>query len=573
MLFETFRRNLYERPDEAAFLIAAGDRSLPISWRQFADDISALALIIRKKSPGAVIGILGENSYEWITAHAACLFSGACAVPMDVNLSAEEIAERLIRTGAGVLVHSSLYDEKACRVQGLIPGLTVAGFGTMKTDVVLNLARKALAEGEKGIFELSAPDTGKTSMIMFTSGTTSEPRGVELTIEGIELFCRNVHDRIPMRAGERSLMLLPLQHIFGICAAYAMLSAGIALGVCPDYRRLYDAAVRFHADFVFLVPALADILVSKIERHRNPDGAPACRLKWVCIGGAPLSFRTQERLSTLGVKVLTAYGLTETTALYSLSDYSRENPPGCAGEVCALSGVETAVSPEGQLMIRGDNVFKGYYRDPERTAAAKDRDGWFQTGDIGRIDADGRVWITGRASRTIVLSSGKKVAPEELEAKILLYPGINEVVVSGDGAEREIVAEIYSRLPEGEVHNIITTLNLSLPVYMRIKRVVCRKSPFPRTASGKIAIPRDSVAKPRRRWSPLLGLSAVGLIAAIALVLGLAPDIMTLDDSPSGGWRQVLDIGEVSGEIILEILMFVLIFNAWRKVRGNRRGR
>jgi hypothetical protein len=224
-------------------------------------------------------------------------------------------------------------------------------------------------------------------------------------------------------------------------------------------------------------------------------------------------------------------------------------------------------------MIRGANVFKGYFRDPERTAEVKDADGWFRTGDLGRIDEDGRVWITGRASRTIILSSGKKVAPEELEEKILMYPGVCEVVVSGNGAEREIVAEIYSELPEVEVHNIVTALNSSLPVYMRIRSVVCRKRPFPRTASGKIAFPRGGGANPRRRWSPLLGLSAVGLIALVALMFGLVPDIMTLDDSSAGGWRQVLDIGEVSGEIVLEILMFALVFGAWRKMRKNGRRR
>ena len=146
-------------------------------------------------------------------------------------------------------------------------------------------------------------------------------------------------------------------------------------------------------------------------------------------------------------------------------------------------------------------------------------------------------------------------------------------IVSGNGAEREIAAEIYSQLPDVEVHNIVTALNSSLPVYMRIKSVICRKRPFPRTASGKIAFPRNVGEKPNRRLSPLLGLSAVGLVAAVALVFGLAPDIVTLDDARAGGWRQALDIGEISGEIVLEILMFALIFNAWRKVRKNSRKR
>ena len=154
--------------------------------------------------------------------------------------------------------------------------------------------------------------------------------------------------------------------------------------------------------------------------------------------------------------------------------------PGSAGKCCnGFGGMEAKVSPDGELLLRGPAVLKGYYKEPTRTADVLDADGWFRTGDIGRIDEDGYVWITGRASRTIVLSSGKKVAPEELEEKILSIPGIHEAVVYGDGAIREIVAEVYAVVSEDTVKRQIDSLNRQLPVHKRIKRVIPRKEPFP----------------------------------------------------------------------------------------------
>ena len=162
--------------------------------------------------------------------------------------------------------------------------------------------------------------------------------------------------------------------------------------------------------------------------------------------------------------------------------------PTSAGRVSGADGVETKVSPDGELLVRGPCVMKGYYRMPERTAKAIDAEGWYHTGDSGRIDEDGYVWITGRMSRTIVLSSGKKVAPEEIEEKLLALPGVAEAMVSGKGETREIRAELYGSVPEESVRRAVAALNQTLPVYQRIKAVVVRDEPFPRTASGKIKL-------------------------------------------------------------------------------------
>jgi len=133
-------------------------------------------------------------------------------------------------------------------------------------------------------------------------------------------------------------------------------------------------------------------------------------------------------------------------------------------------------------------VMKGYYGMPARTAAAIDPDGWFHTGDVGRIDEEGYVWITGRASRTIVLSSGKKIAPEELEAMLIGIPGVREALVSGDAQTREVKAEVYGNISEDSIRRAVDELNQRLPVYKRISSLLVRSEPFERTSSGKIRV-------------------------------------------------------------------------------------
>lgn len=490
MIFEAFKCNRQERPDEPAFLVSSGDRYLPVTWRQFTDDIAIASWIIRQHMPGGTIAILSENSVEWMTLHAACLFSDAAVLPVDVSLSAEEIAKRLKRVKAAALVHSSLYAEKAAEVSRLSPGIFVVGFGTRKSELFFFAARKAMNASGDIIWNRDiAVDAKKTFTVMFTSGTTSVPRGVELSAENFETFIRSSSVAVSMSPGERSLMMLPLCHIFGLATTYLMLVKGVQVGVCPDFRRIYADFERFRADYAFLVPALAEILAAKIaHKGESAQEALGYPLQWIMTGGAPLTRRVYEKLVSLGINTVCAYGLTETTACFSM-DYSSKKPHACsAGIVSALPEVETAVSPSGELLIRGPNVMKGYFDDPEATARVIDGEGWFHTGDIGRIDENGCVWIIGRNSRTIVFSSGKKVSPEEMELRLTELPGVIEALVSGNAETRELEAEIYASLPEETVLRFVHGMNVSLPAYQRIKRVKMRSVPFPRTPSGKIRL-------------------------------------------------------------------------------------
>ena len=488
MLFEAFRRMREERPGDPAFLVASGDRSLPINWRQFTDDIDLVVRLVRQYAADEKVMLLGENSYEWFVAHAAILFAGATVLPTDVNMSAQEIAARIRFTGASVLVYSALYSEKAHEVRLLVPGLKTGGFGSLKTERFLDGVRRLFKPADS-IWKRGGVDASRVSMIVFTSGTTSEPRGAELTIEGLEACVESWGAALPVKPMDRTLMLLPLHHIYGLCASYLFLARGAALGVCPDFRRLYDAVERFRVNYIALVPALAEILVQKIERRgKSAEEAVGQPIDWVLAGGAALPRLAYEHLTALGIRTLTAYGLTETTALYAIAPLADAPHVGSAGRIPLCAGVETKVSEQGELLIRGPSVMKGYFRDPERTAEAIDAEGWLHTGDVGRIDDEGYVWITGRMSRTIVLSSGKKVAPEELEEKLLGIPGVREAQVTGNGETREIHAEVYGNISADAVRRAVGELNLMLPVYKRINSVDVRSEPFPRTSSGKIRV-------------------------------------------------------------------------------------
>lgn len=585
-LFEAFRSNREHHPETTAFMISAGDRSVPISWRQFAADIDATAWVVRTYSGSGVVALLGENSYEWMTAHAACIFSGATVVPIEDGLSAVEIADRLRMTGAVVLIHSALYAEKAAEAGRLAPGVQIGEFGSRRTDGFINQGRAALAAGEKSLFDRPPPDEEKTAMIVFTSGTTSRPKGAELTLRALAVFAECARRRLDVKRGDRSLMVLPVYHIFGLCAAYFMLAEGVALGVCPDFRRLYDTVGRFRVNCICLVPALAEILAEKIaQRSASAEEAFGSPIDWILTGGAPLPRRTYENLTALGIQTLTAYGLTETTAVFSMAVAGEDPHVGSAGRICDLPGVDVKVSDEGILMIKGPNVFKGYYRDPDGTAAVLSPDGWFSTGDYGRIDADGTVWVTGRASRTIVLSSGKKVAPEELEMRILALPGIREAVVSGDGAARDIQAEVYAVLPEGSVRKAIAALNRTLPVYKRVRSVVVRTEPFARTGSGKIrmngadrkSVPAEAAPPAAAEDRPAVGrvirkamrvpFAAIFLLMAAALALsalGFVPDMLEIKGvTLPGSLRRFFAVADIAGELLIFFFAFWVVLKVW----------
>jgi hypothetical protein len=311
-------------------------------------------------------------------------------------------------------------------------------------------------------------------------------------------------------------------------------------------------------------------------------------------------------MMSLGIKPLGGYGLTETTSLYSIAPFD-DPRPGSAGLSChGFVGMETRVRADGLLQIRGPSVLKGYFKEPARTADVLDSEGWFNTGDIGRIDEAGYVWITGRASRTIILSSGKKVAPEELEEKLLSIPGILEVVVSGNGATRDLKAEVYTVVSEETVRRQIDFVNRQMPVHKRIKTIVVRTEPFPRTSSGKIkvtpetpsqpekslsraALPAAAPARPsagfssrmtetfsQRRMKRVLGAVAVLVMSVVGLNV-LEMIVMRVNGTWPPGIHSLMRWIDEGGELLFGLLLLLVVLmirqaNGVRHERARKKG-
>ncbi len=556
-LFQMFKRNRDERPDSVAFLLAEGETTRTVSWRAFALDVEAGGLLLAKFFPKATVALLGENSYDWMRAHVSAMFAGHVVVPLETNLTPAEIADRLAFTGVRILFHSPVCAERAHAVAKLLSGLHVLEFGSERYTLRMDEAKAALAAGRPGLFSLPPRDLAETSTIMFTSGTTSKPRGVELTLGTFGAFAESAARALPLAAGARSLMVLPLYHIFGIASVYFMLARGVALGVCPDFRRMYDGVKRFEVTGLFLVPALLEILAQKLEMRGE------VKLDWVGTGGALLPERTRERFAKLRLKVIQVYGLTETCALFSMSPLD-DPRPDTAGLASPIS--EVRVSEDGELLIRGPSVMKGYYREPALTAQAI-TEGWFHTGDTGTIDERGYVHVVGRRNRTIVLDSGKKIAPEELEERLMRLPGIHEALVSGDGTTRDLKAEVYATVPEETVQRQIAALNRQLPVYKRIRVIVARSEPFPRTGSGKIkvakAIPPPAVGpdgKPVKPHDAAAFFKAYVLPLTIAAIVVMLVNVVKFVLSQCGvKLPDSLRTVEEIGEIILAILVLLVV--------------
>lgn len=486
-------------PDNVAFQFLKGKETIAITYKQFEHDINALTAYFRRN--GFVhnkIAVLGENSYQWILTYFAVALSSNIVVPIDKELEIDDIGGLLIRCGASIIVCSDTYIDiaEALRNQGVIETIfNMRDFPAILSDNIEEFDIKT--------------DENAVCSIIFTSGTTGEPKGVMLTQRSIMLdavnACRNLCVNGP------SLLTLPLHHTFGFSVGVlAELVYGYPICISKSLRTFNRDMVTFHPQNMILVPLYVETMYKSIWRAAKEAGREEqlkklivisnlvrkCgidlrrklfssvleqfggRLNQIICGGAFLDQTYIDGLDDIGIQVLNGYGITECSPVVSVNrnKYSKKNSVGLP-----LPGCEVKII-DGEICIKGDIVMAGYYQDEAATQEVME-DGWFKTGDLGYLDDDGFLFITGRKKNLIILSNGKNVSPEELEAKLLQIDGIQEVVVSEKVGM--IAAEIYAENQSG-IEEGITTLNKELPTYKRIQKVTFRSVPFEKTTTQKI---------------------------------------------------------------------------------------
>ena len=476
----------FPRPDLFLRKVNGAWEEIP-SARALAD-VESLGLALRELGvqPGDRVAILSENRYEWPISDLAIHGQGAITVPIYPTLIADQIRFMLGNAEAKVVIVSNATQREKVRtiapasVQVVVHMDPIPVLGPSDRSFADLLARGAAmrAESPNAFRDLaSRVKPSDVATIIYTSGTTGEPKGAMLTHSNIVSNCESCWERVSFLPGERALSFLPLCHIFERMAGlYAMVGKGVGIayaesietvaanavevrpnvlcGVPRFYEKVYArvmenaakqppmrraifhwglaqglAAARAHfarkplGGWAAVKARIADALVGKKVRERVGG-----RLRFCISGGAPLAPKVMEFFFAVGIPVIEGYGLTETSPVICLNLPGREKP-GSVGP--AVHGVELRIGENGEILTRSASVMKGYYRNDAATAQAI-TDGWFHTGDVGRLDDEGALFITDRLKDLLVTAGGKKVAPQPLEAKLKTSKYVSEAVLIGD---------------------------------------------------------------------------------------------------------------------------------------------
>ncbi len=452
----------------------------PLSARAFEAEVTAVAkgLVARGIQPGERVGIMSRTRYEWTLLDFAAWAAGAVPVPVYETSSAEQV--QWILSNADVrlaVVETAAHAALVADVASDLPDLTdtlVLEAGAVER-LVADGADVADAEIARRRSLMGSDDV---ATIIYTSGTTGRPKGVELTHGNFVSLTLNAIAELGEQVcppGSRMLLFMPLAHVFARFIEVLVVPAGAILAHTPDAKNLLADLGSFHPTFLLSVPRVFEKVYNSAEQKAAEGGkrgifqraaktaivysraldtprgpGPWLRLQhkvadvlvlhklrallggqvaWAISGGAPLGERLGHFYRGMGLTVLEGYGLTETTAPTNVNVPTRTKI-GTVGP--PLPGTDVRIAPDGEVLVRGVQVFRGYHDNPTATADAFDADGFFHTGDLGSIDDDGYVRITGRKKEIIVTAGGKNVAPAVLEDRLRGHPVVSQVVVVGD---------------------------------------------------------------------------------------------------------------------------------------------
>ncbi len=440
------------------------------SFKKLKSDVDALLTALNKKGfAGGHIGVMGLNSYAWIVSYLASLCGLGVAVPIPADTPVDSL-QKILKTADVTAVLAD--DMFANAFNGLIKTVAFSEYAHF-----INEGEALIAAGDDSCATL-APNENDFSKIIFTSGTTGERRGVMLT--QANMMCIAVSEFVPY-AGDVSVSILPLSHAFeSVCHVLVMLCTGGTLHICSGIRSFPPTLASSGADSVFIVPALAEALLTRFR----PFLDKATNLKKVICGGAPVPQALVDAYDKLGIDVLTGYGLSECSPLVSLNMKKKQNSTGKVGSYCSVR-----ISDEGEIQIKGTNVMLAYYKNESATKDAFTSDGWLKTGDLGVLDDDNYLSLTGRIKNLIILPNGENVSPEEIENMLRdKITNAQDALCYTDG--QMLCAKLFlggdtSENALARAKAELAALNVHLPAYKRVAALKLTSDPIPVSATGK----------------------------------------------------------------------------------------
>jgi fatty-acyl-CoA synthase len=476
-----FERARLSPRDEALLTVADGRR---YSYGELDRRASSLAQLVRARLgvvKGDRVGLLSENSCAFLDAFFAAGRSGFILVPLNTRSTPAELAQVARDCGMKALLHSERYAANAaelCRLAAV--------------DCSLKLTEDAYAEGAQG-FERVACDPEDLYLLLYTSGTTGKPKGVMIPHRMVAWNAYNTAASWQLSATDVTSICTPLYHAGGQVSlpSIFLLGGRIVLHDGFDASEVWRHIERERCTFFFAVPTIYEML-ARVQEWKTAD---LDSLRWCISGGAPLPAPLAALYRERCLAMKQGYGLTEAGVnCFAMSPEEAVRKSGSIGrpmlftqaklEPVAQAGVEDGV---GELCLRGPHVAKGYWNQPEATAAVFDAEGWLHTGDLARVDEEGFYSIAGRL-KEMLISGGVNIYPAELEAALMDHPAISAaaVVAMPDPQWGEVPAAFLVARAPVTVEEITTFLTARLARYKLPKRIEFLAD-MPRTSSGKIA--------------------------------------------------------------------------------------
>ncbi len=528
-------------PEVAAVFLPQEAAVREITWREIADDVTRMSALLARRGvePGNRIVLWSDNRYEWIVADFAMQLLGAINVPLHDSLPAPAAAAQIAHSEPrmAIIAKASLADELQRQSPGLLApeSIELIEAADEAPSLLERLAEYSIEEGRRVIEQrLAAFDPESIATILYSSGTSGEPKAVALTHANISSNAYAVIVGLAEPSSERRMNFLPFSHIYArTCDLYAWLVGGSQIVLAKSRDTVIADCGRTQPTLINGVPYFYQRVGQKIAEAEAAGAAVTLpqlfggNLRACICGGAALPVATFDFYHARGLLMLPGYGLTESSPVISMSS-PEEFRRGSVGK--AIPGIEVRFAADGELLTRGPHVMKEYWKDAELTQQTI-RDGWLYTGDLGAIDADGFISITGRKKELIALSTGKKAVPTHIEGVLSREPLIFQSMVVGDNqpylaavivpdfdllskwaAEAGISAASPADLIEAPAvvelycERIRSQLE-SLPPYERVKRFRLLHEPF--TVADGLLTPKLSLRRPMIQQKHQPGIAAL----------------------------------------------------------------
>lgn len=523
---------------------------LPVTYKKFAEDVDAFGTFLMSQGlESARVAILGETRYEWYISYMSTVNGAGIVVPLDKELPVAEISSLLNRSHADILIYAGSKRKEVDAIRDQLPEMKIIismddpteGSNDLYFWDCLQLGYELLGQGNRKFVD-AVIDPEALGILLFTSGTTARSKAVMLSHRNICINLMAMCSMLYIGPDDIFLSVLPLHHTYECtCGFLCPIYRGCTVAVCEGLRHITKNMQESKVTIMLVVPLMMELFYKRIMKGASatPELAKKFRLglkisgllrkvgidkrrklfakihdnfggnlRILIAGGAAIDPAILTGMQNLGIHCVQGYGLTECAPILALNRdkfYKNES----AG--LPLPGVDVKIidvdeNGIGEIIGKGPNIMLGYYEDEEATAAAIDSEGYFHTGDLGYLDKDNFVIITGRKKNVIVTNNGKNIYPEEIEFLLLQNDLIAEVLVSGvadeAGKDTLIVAEIFpneekvkellgdvaldSEEVRAEVDKVVKEVNHSLATYKYVKRFTLRTAEFEKTTSKKI---------------------------------------------------------------------------------------